>query len=866
MNRQKNIRPPGWPLALLRAVVREDFLEEIEGDMEEVFRENLELHTERKARLLYAREALLLIRPAVIRKSNGIVHLTDLVMIKNYLTTGWRNFLKYRSYSTINIVGLCAGFVASLLLFLIINYERSFDRFHDRYGRIYRVAMGYPSGDLSDRILTPEVPLLEDEYPDIVHGTRFFGQEDIIEGGGKFIRGTYHIVDSGFAEMFDFPALEGSLKDGVSKADHIVLTASVSERLFGSAEVALGQTVSLVNEKQHFVVSAVIEDPPRNSSLQFEILIPWQNAPDWLSEDQVGNWYNTFMEGYVELSRGTTRVEMEEKLIAFSRRHFIEAHQTASVVLLPLANEHFRITSSQRIVTILGLIAGAILLISCINFMNLTVSQLLGRLREIGVRKVMGSRRWQLIIQFMVESLIVCFLAVALGLLVTYLVLPVVNDYFGFGITDNYMANRFTLLFVIAICLITGLMSSGWPSLVLSRLKPVNSIKGAVGWNKSGGFFRKGLIVIQFGASILLIIGTFVVWRQIQFMKSQDMHFNGTNVVSIEAYRELFKDPEKASGQIRSLRDELTKETAIDAVSLTQAVPGSYWQNYNGFIYVDSSGSKTVSMRQITVDHNFFDTFRMKILYGRNFSNESKADRQSVIINETAMKRYGWTDINGKMVRGGGGEESFAVIGVVEDYYYQSLKDEIQPVVHFYNPDVNGKLAIRFHRDRVAEGLELIREKWSALESYEPFDYTFVDKAFDELYKEQEKLGITSTIFSLIAVIIAGMGLFSITAYSIRLRRKEVGIRKTLGASVQNIVMVLSGNFGWLVLVGFIVACPAAYYLMSLFLEDFSHRIALAPWIFILAGGFVFVVAMLLVGIQSGKAALENPVNSLREE
>jgi putative ABC transport system permease protein len=865
MKRNKHIQPPGWPLKLLRSIIRNEYLEEIEGDMEEVFRDNLEYYSESKARRLYARDVLLLLRPAVVKRINGICNLTNAAMIGNYLISGWRNFLKYRGYSLINIAGLCTGFVASLLLFLIINYENSFDKFHKNYQQVYRVAIAEPSGDVSDLIVTPQIPLMEEEYPDITHGTRFMDQEDILQFQDRYFRTSFRIVDPGFADMFNFKVVRGDLKVAVSTAGLAVLTEKVATKLFGDQD-PIGQTVSLVNEKRQLLVAAVVQNPPANSSLQFEVLIPWQDAPDWFKPDQAGNWYNRFMTGYVQLSPGTTKSEMEKKLAAFVDRHFIEERKSESIVLLPLAGEHFRLTSSRRIIGILGIIAGAILLISCINFMNLTISQLLGRMREIGVRKVMGSRKMQLVYQFMTESMIVCSLALVLGLFVTYLILPIVNNYFGFGIANNFITNRYTFLFVIGICLGTGLISSAWPSIVLSGLNPVSSIKGSVAWNKSGGYFRRALVVVQFGSSIILIIGTTVIWRQIQFMKSQTMNFDGHDVVAIEGYQELFKDPEKAARQILVLKDELLKEPAIEAVASAQAVPGNYWENYNSFEYTDSTGSSTVQMRQLTVDQNFFDTFRMKIVSGRNFSREVESDKQSVIINETAMKKYGWTDINNKRVRSGGGQRTFQVIGVVQDYYYQSLKDDIQPVVHFFNPELTGYLAVRFRPDRVAQGLALLERKWSQLGPYEPFDYVFVDRAFDQLYKEQEKMGTTSSIFSLIAVIIAGLGLFSITAYSIRLRKKEVGIRKVLGASLRSIVMALSSNYGLLILIAFVVACPAAYYLMDVFLEDFAHRIALTPWIFIGAGAFVFIAAMMMVGIQSGRAALENPINALRDE
>lgn len=868
MNRPEDNHPPRWMLRMLRSIVREEYVEEIEGDMAEVFLENAETFGVRKARFLFAWDVLMLLRPAIAKKLYGTHPLILSPMIKNYLRTGWRNFVKYKSYSAINIVGLCTGFAASLLLFLIVNYERSFDKFHQDSAHIYRVAETWPDGgegEISDMIVTPQAPVMDEEYPDILHYTRFFDGEDILQAGDTYRRNGYHVVDSGFADMFDFSVVSGDLHQAVSTPGKVALTQSLAEKLFGNQD-PIGQTVSLVSEDRHLTVAAVVEDPPRNSSLQFEVLVPWQSGPDWLKPDQAGNWYNTLMTAYVQLSPNITQQEMEQKLLDFPSRHFLPERKDNKIFLLPLESLHFRNSNSKRVVGILAIFAGAILLISCINFVNLTISQLLGRLREIGVRKVMGSQRGQLVLQFMTESLIICSLAVALGLLLTYLMLPVVNDYFGFGITNSFLANGQTVAFIIGICVLAAIISSFWPSLMLSGLRPVTSIKGSVQWNKSGGYLRKGLVVLQFAASILLIIGTAVIWSQLQFMKNQDLNFNGNNVVYVDSWAELFKDPEKAARDFTRLKQELVKETAIESAASTQAVPGNYWHNYNGFEYADSTGSKTVSLRQITVDDQFFNTFQMNFVGGRNFSKEIEGDKKSAIVNQAAMRAYGWTDINNKTVKPGGGGEPFPVIGVVEDYYYQSLKEEIQPMVHFFNPELTGVLAVRFHPDRVAEGLAILEEKWNALDPYEPFKYQFVDASFDALYKEQERLGTTSSTFAGIAIVVAGMGLFSMAAYSIRLRKKEVGIRRVLGASLHSIVMKLSSDFGVLVILGFVIASPVAWYLMNTFLEDFSHRIQLSPWTFIVAGAVVFVVAMLMVGLQSRRAAGENPVNALRDE
>jgi putative ABC transport system permease protein len=554
-------------------------------------------------------------------------------------------------------------------------------------------------------------------------------------------------------------------------------------------------------------------------------------------------------------------------LVAFKQKHFLEERKAGSdIVLLPLHGEHFRGGSGQRILSILGIIALAILLISCINFINLSISQLLQRTREIGVRKVLGGRPGQLIIQFMSESMIVCLLSGLTGLIGAYFLVPLVAGNFDFGINIHNLRNLSTLFFLTGICFTVAMLSSFWPSVILSGLKIENLMKDAFDWNKSGGLFRKTLMVLQFSTSIFLIIGTIIIWQQIQFMKNQDLKFDGAHVVAMEYYPELFKSPEEAQQKLSLLRDELIREPSIESMTIANSVPGKYSHNYNWFEAPDSQGVKGLSLRQLTVDHQFFETFKIKFLTGRNFSLDLESDKNAVVINERAMKELGWTDLEGKSLKPGGDDVSHKVVGVVEDYYYQSMKDLMQPVIHFYHPEASGVVAVRLHPENVTEGLAILKEKWSGLDPYEPFAYAFVDATFDQFYKEHQRLGTTSTFFSVVALVLAGLGLFSLSAYSIRLRRKEIGIRKVLGASIYHIVTILSRNFGLLIVLGFMIACPLVYYLMRIFLQDFAYHIPLTPGVFLLGGFTILIIFMGLVGIQSLKAARESPSVSIKDE
>lgn len=788
-------------------------------------------------------------------------------MFNDYLKSGWRNFIKYKSYSTINLFGLTMGFAAALLLFLIIRYENSFDRFHTKVDRIYRVGNSYTTGGFDEMIVTPQIPAMEKEYPDIIGATRFFSSEEIVAHDDEFTRISYHIVDPGFAEMFDFKMVSGDLKQALASPNQIVLTRSAATELFGNTD-PMGKTVSFVNEKIIFTVAAIAEDPPKNSTLQFETLIPWENAPDWLDIDQSGNWYNTFMEGYVLLDPETSTEELEEKLVFFKNTHFLEERRASwNVLLLPMSQEHFRITKNKQMITILGIIAGAILLISCFNYTNMCVAQTLKRTREIGLRRILGGLRRQLTFQFMTESLITCVLSILLGIGITLLALPYINRYYDFGIAVNLRQNQSIFFFLLLICVATCFISTIAPALALSGLKPALAMKSAVKSGKPAEYVRRGLVVLQFTASAVLIIGTAVVLQQTHYMKSQDLKLNHNNVIAIDTWPDLFRDPDKARQGFFTLRKELQNMTAIKAATFTSGIPGEYNENYNTFILVDSTESKRVSLRKLYVDENFFETFDMKIVMGRGFSPEIEGDKQAIVINETALKEFGGTGIgNIDLTENGAGDRRLHVIGVVEDYYYQSLQRSIQPLVHFYTPESINHLAVRLESDRIQDGLSLLKEEWNALGPYEPFNYRFVDKSFDNLYKEQDRLSATSSLFSLIAIVIAGLGLCSVAAYAVRVRRKEISIRKVLGASVLSIMMKLSGAYGLMILAGFLLACPIVYYLATAFLDGFAYRIELSYILFSGVGLVIFILSMLVVGVLSGRAALENPVNALKEE
>lgn len=858
--------PPKWPDRFLNYMLAPRFIDEIQGDLHEAFRRRVIKNGMTRARLMYTIDvvrslSLETIDPSFYSSQNSSL------MLGNYLKSGWRNFSKYRAYSTINLFGLSLGFSAALLLFLIVRYENSFDAFHTHLPDIYRVGNRFVKGGFDDRVVTPQTPLMDEEYADIVSATRYFPQGDIMNVAEKHVRTGYTMVDPGFADMFDFQMKTGDLKKALSTAGQIVLTEKSAARLFGDDD-PMGKTVRFVTEDREFVVGGIVTDPPSNSTLQFESLISWSNAPKWLDEDQVGNWYNTFIEAYVMLEPRVSKDELEEKLVAFVNAHFLQERRADwRVLLLPMSSEHFRLTDNEQMIAIFAIMAGAILLISCINFANLSIAQTLRRTREIGLRRVLGSLRRQIALQFVSESAISFALSLVAGIAITGLAIPFVNDLYGFNVAINLKNADSVLIFIGVAGLIAVVTSALATAMAITNVKPVNALKGLFGRASRGEMMRRSLLVVQFAASIILLIGTIVIWQQTHYMKSQNLRFNTNNVVVVDMWTELFRSPEKVRQQLSTFAEDLRQESSVKSVSFGSSAPGEYDENYNGFQVIDSATSeKTVSLRKVYVGAKYFETLGMSLVVGRDFSTDIASDTAAVIINETAMRELGWKDIDNKLLQEGGGTDKVRVIGVVKDYFYQSLKRPVQPLIHIYSPKSRGRLLVQFADGRIKDGLSSLENKWSQLDAYEPFSYRFVDKTFEKLYDEQERLGTTAGVFSSIAISIACMGLFSITAYSIRLRRKEVGIRKVLGASVSSLVVNLSIRYTLLIVVGFVIACPLVYAMTSGFLNEFAYRISLSPVIFVAGGLSMLLLAMGIIFVITRKAAIENPIQALKEE
>ncbi|MEM6844403.1 MAG: ABC transporter permease [Bacteroidota bacterium] len=868
--------PPGWARQFFRWYCHTDFIEDLEGDLDEVYEERLCQVGRRRANWLFVQDVLLLFRPSIIRRftTYSFTHNQYPAMFRNYFKTGIRNLLKYKSYALLNIFGLAVGIAATILLFLIVRYEKSFDKFHSDYPNIYQLGERNTSNGISREYYltrTPAFPTMREEYVEVVGGTRFHNDQHNITYQDQTLESSVHYVDSSFATTFDFTVLEGDLKQTLQTPNYIALTSETAEKIFGN-EGPLGKVLDIDQGEQtqtRFTVGAILDNPPKNSSLQFKILIPWLNVPPSYSLEQNGNWYNSMMTTFIRLAPGTDQDAFTASLDPFREKYYTKYEGAETeIILLPLEEMRSENAKNQTLITLLSAIALIILAVATINFMNLSTAQSLGRVKEIGLRKVMGSRRAQLISQFLTESTLTSAIALLIAIALVYVASPWVNDYFKIGLTFSFWNDSVLLLTLLGVGLITGLLSGFYPALFVSNFGLTKSLRGEWRRSLSGQFLQKGLIVLQYTCSILLIAGTVVIWRQINYMKTKDLNFEQQNIVGVWTYNK-FKDEEKAKSGLKVLRDELERETIIESVAFSGNVPSKYWFNYNSFYPTEQPAENKLSLRQSWVDDQYFPTYGITFAEGRNFSSDITSDSSAIVINEAAMKAFGWQDIEEKYLRYGCTNcEQHRVVGVVEDFHYQGLQSEVEPMAHFYGgnePDYTF-MSVRFQPGHVVDGLALLKDRWQWLDPIGEVDYFFLDQEFDQLYKSQERIGMTATLFAFIAIIIASLGLLGLAAFATRQRRKEVGVRKVLGASIIQIVVLLSRNFALLVMVAFLLACPLVYYAADEFLQDFAYRVPIRVDIFIIAGIAAILIAGISVSLQAFRAASVNPVHSLRDE
>ena len=796
-------------------------------------------------------------------------------MFRNYLKITFRNIIRYKSFSLINILGLAVGIASSILIFLFVRNELGYDSFHKNANNIYLIQK-YRHTAVGLKVLNDTwIPLaskLKSDYPEIVNSTRLFNQDVWVQtDNNRKFRENVTFADPSIFTVFTFPLKTGDPESVFKNKYSLVISERIAEKYFGNQN-PVGKKLKLDFGKDEFVVTGVLKKVPQNSTISADLIAPFASVIDESDPKTANNWNGAFLYTFIQLKNETLKGELETKLPTMVKSTWGEDGPNGSkqldLKLLPLQDWHNDENQTRTFAYILLCIAGVILIIASVNFMNLSTSRSMERAKEIGMRKVLGAGKIQLVKQYLGESIFLSFVSLVIALGITELLLPVLNNLYNLEISSGFFNQSSTILVLLGITLTVGITSGVYPAFVLARFKTIDSLGGKIKATRGGKIFSNSLVTIQFALSVILVAGTLIVWSQTNFMKSHNTNFKKNNIVVLSVALSDFADRETAVNKIELFKNEILKQNGIMNISSSMSVPGNV-TNANVFASPEHWQSpQPLRMRITANDEDFFTIYHIPFVEGRNFSKDMPSDKKdAIILNKSAMQDMGWQTAVGKKVKIGG--RLFDVIGVVKDYNTESLKNEVRPLIHFYRTTASSAprfISISYSGIKTASLLGVLKSNWKKLDPERDFDYFFVDKQYESLYKSQDRMVTVVSYFSILAMIIASLGLFGLLAFSIIQRRKEIGIRKVLGSSVPGILLILTKKYLLLILLANLIAWPVSYYLMNQWLKDFAYRISINPIVFVLAAIVVFTIAVVTIIFQSVKAAAANPVKSLRYE
>lgn len=813
-------------------------------------------------------------------------------MLTNYLKIAWRTLRKQRGFAFINIFGLAVGLGCCLLITLYVLDELSYDRYNEKADRIYRIQSDIKFGGNDMRFAVspdPVGPTLKKDYPQVEQYVRLHQRGTwLVKRTGETTNlreDNVTFADSTLFDVFTLPLISGDPKRALAEPNTIVISESAAKRHFGNQN-PMGQTL-LLDNRLTFKVSGVMRDMPKNAHFHADLI------PTMLSDEYPwGQWLSNNHHTYILLRPGTDPATVDrnfdaviekyvgpqvQQMIGKSLGEFRKAGNSVRYWLMPLTDIHLH--SKQQIelapngdiqyVYIFSAVALFILLIACINFMNLATARSAMRAREVGVRKVMGSERQQLVSQFMTESVLTSVLAMVLAIGIVALALPGFNTIAAKELTIHQLTSSYLLPVLILLPFAVGLFAGSYPAFFLSSFQPIRVLKGGLSALKTGTGFggaslRSGLVVFQFMMSVILIVGTIIVYRQITFIQTKNVGFNREQVLTVN-------DAYAIGKQAETFRQEVLRLPGVLNGSISGYLPTPSNRSDNAYFAEGQTDmNKGFSMQTWGVDHDYLKTMGMQLVRGREFSRQFGSDSSGIILNEAAIKILGFKDPIGKRVwRFNDGEgktrKTYTVIGVVKNFHFESLRRNIGALSLVLDSN-SGAVSFRLSGANVPALVRQIEAKWKQLAPGQPFSYQFMNLSFDEMYRAEQRVGTIALTFAALAVLIACLGLFGLAAFMAEQRTKEIGVRKVLGASVTSIVGLLSKDFLKLVLVAILIASPIAWWAMNQWLADFAYKINIEWWMFALAGLLAVGIALLTVSFQSIKAALMNPVKSLRSE
>lgn len=816
-------------------------------------------------------------------------------MFKNYLKITFRNLWKQKGYAFINILGLAVGLACCIVILLYVTHELSYDKHHEHSDRIYRVISKIDfSGNYLELASAPAPmgPALKQDFPEVEAVTRFrpIGSRIVKQGDTNIREGGIVLADSTVFDVFTMPMLYGNPEMALTNPNTVVITKSIAEKYFGKVNT-VGESMTILEEFD-FEVTGVIEDMPATSHFHFNFLISMSTT----EEANNNTWFSNNFRTYVLLKPGTDPQAFERHFEAVKKQYvepqlknfmginleeFEAAGNSVEYNLQPLTSIHlysdltgeFEANGSITYVYIFSGLAIFVLVLACINFMNLATARASRRAKEVGIRKTLGSARSQLTVQFLAESVLLSIMAFLVALFLVELTLPFFSNLAGREITSSYLFNLGVIGLISAIVLVTGLLAGSYPALMLSSFRPVRVLKGTFSERSSHSLLRKGLVVFQFSISIIIIVGLLVINKQLDFIQNKELGFEKDQVIIVEDAYTL-----GSSYAVDDLKEEMLNYPIFKSGTISSFFPVEGFDKNDMAHWPagkEPTQNNTVSMQRWSVDEDYIPTLGMELVAGRNFDEERGTDENTVILNEAAVARFGFEDPVGQSIKtfavGQDGTIKddelleYRIIGVVKNFHYESLRQNISPL-GLFNDRSNGNVAFKIDALNTSKAISTLEQWWKNRAPDKPFNYTFLDQQFDQMYRAENRVQNLMTAFSVLAMAIACLGLFGLSAYSAERRTKEIGIRKVMGATVGNIVRLMSGEFLKLVAISFIVAIPVSYLIMQQWLQDFAFRTNVGFDVFLVSGVGALLVALLTVSWQSVKAALTNPVDSLRSE
>lgn len=822
-------------------------------------------------------------------------------MAKNFFLLFIRNLRRQKLFTTINLLGLSVSIASTLLIYIYVRNEMSYDRFHPAAERVYRVNQTFIWGEKDNHQFASTGPgvafAVKEELPEIELITRLHTRGDLLVTNDQdprsvksFVEKHVLVADSNFFRMFNFPMIHGDPATALRLANTVVLTESMARKYFGDHD-PIGQRLKIgtAGDQTDFEVTGIVKDAPENTYIEFDFLQSMASYP--IINRMSWSWVWTQLETFVRFQEGTDIENTRIKLKEIPKKHAEETLRRAmnitydeyvksgkkwelflqplTAIHLPQATVYNRISTAGNITVVYALIGSAffIVLLSCVNFMNLSMAQFLRRLKESGIRKVLGINRATLIVQYLFEAEVYCVLGAIAGIALVEFFLPIFN-----GLSEKHLAFQpFSdgplVLAILGLTVAMGLLSGIYPSLYLTSFNPVNALKGKMRTGDYGKSLRNGMVVFQFSTSIVLILCTAIVFQQLEFISTKDVGFDKQNLM-------VLNNVEGIKGS-EALVNEIRNFTGVQEATRATSLPPYLW---GGDTFTASGmDNRTFNMNFTTVDEHFIPTLGIRLLFGRNFSTAIPADTARVILNETAVRRIGW-DLNESVIGRKIEYESSTceVIGVVSDFNYWPLQTDIEPMglFHIKSAKLIGEgpkefIGIRIRTDGPAQWESLttqLETLWSRHAASAPFEYQFVDDNFSESFKAEERFGKALTTMAGLAILIAGLGLLGMIVYSLELRTKEIGIRKVSGASAWNILMLISSGFTYLIVLAFIIGAPLTWWLMHQWLGTFAYRVELSPWLFAGVGIGTVLIALAITSYHSVKAARTNPVDVLKDE